>query len=309
MFGLSLLAIAAVGFIISATAQTISDAAQAKEDAATKAALNDDAQAAADLEAQQAYDQLILDVGQLTGGTETSYGDAGRRYTDPETGDTYYDQIDVNIDRQAEEYASYDEWYNAQITEYENATDSGDFSGSLEEYISEQQRSELGAYGRARADMEFNYREGVIESNRANRNEMAMAGASGFTAGTPQATVTENDRVRQDALTNYLSGTTANLEAALQGARTGFEAGIESLDLALEQYNSQLEDQYWDAHSTQQHFLNAITAGVAGADAAFGVFSAGVDVGAWGFDEDMNMWTAWGSSPQATLGPVTARGF
>ena len=52
-------------------------------------------------------------------------------------------------------FDSYDDWYRAQEEEYSGKVDSGEYTGSWQDYLREQQVTELGQYGLERANLEL----------------------------------------------------------------------------------------------------------------------------------------------------------
>lgn len=194
-----------------------------------------------------------------------------------------------------ESYDTYEDWYSAQVTEWEDAGS----QGTLEDYIREQQMAELGKYGIARTELQdsydFSVREydaGVLESERNRRQENAMAMATGFRSGTPVDTVARNQATREAALTLYMDRVDAayetgmaRLDQGLADARTSYDLNIEQIQLDLSQYSDSLQREWDRTYNTGTHILNQISAGLSGAQAGFGVFQTGVNTGMWGFDD------------------------
>lgn len=143
------------------------------------------------------------------------------------------------------QFETYDDWYDAQMEEYSTKTSDGSYSGSFEDYLREQQVTELGQYGIERAQLELQvaiaeerldqtrrnieqqfgfgerqYQEGVIAANRTTRGEAAAAAAYGVRGGTISETVAENQRVRGEALQLYLDQITWQRDLGMEQVAT-----------------------------------------------------------------------------------------
>jgi len=184
--------------------------------------------------------------------------------------------------------------------------------------------------GQARVDTELHHefglrqhQAGTDESNRMLRNEASAAAASGFRSGTPQTTVAENTRVRSEALQLYLDRITASrdsnlasiatseaqlqsnegfalagLDAALTGARSGFDLNIAGIDLDLGQFTAGVNREVARQQSLGSYVSHLFGAG----GAVFSVFGTGLDVGAWGFDKAGQFWTMWDQPSVSGIG-------
>jgi hypothetical protein len=240
-------------------------------------------------------------------------------------------------------FDSYDDWYNAQQGEYDELVASGEFTDSFQEYLRSQQITELGQYGLQRAQLELNvmiarrelelaredvqqqfefaewvYDEGVIQSNRATRGDLAFA-ASGMRGGTAQGTATENQRVRMAELDLFMGQSEwardlrtsqldiqqtridageqiglAGLDQALAGARTSFDFAIAGINLDYQNYLQDLNYNFNSQFNTQSRNRAIFMGGAQGASLAMDVFATGHQVGAWGFDASGSFWTAFG---------------
>lgn len=209
------------------------------------------------------------------------------------------------------DFQTYDEWYNAQHQEWEDAGSQGEF----EDYLREQQTTELGTYGENRARLEeqirsqeeilrlaeehanFQYDTGVTASQRLYRHEQAGAGASGFRSGTPYDTVRNNLENRQAALDEYLyqtMGEIGNARAGLRAAadigfgnlgrmlnnvRSGYDINTGILATGLEHAGERLWEQFRENYEIGDFIGNAIQWGVGVASTASNVYTGAVETG------------------------------
>jgi hypothetical protein len=161
----------------------------------------------------------------------------------------------------------------------------------------------------------------VVASNRTIRNEAAAAAAMGIKAGTPMATVAENQRVRMEQLDLFMDRATqqytnttslldvrsgeitdardfglSGLSGALTGARTSYDFAVDRIELDFEQYEDAVNANYDLNFNAQAEFRATASAGLAGASMVLSTFTTGAQMGAWGFDADGQFWSFLGNS-------------
>jgi|GEM_PF-3657304 len=200
-------------------------------------------------------------------------------------------QLEAQIGQLGDDFETYDAWYNAQVAEYDAAAAAGSYTGSFEDYLREEQSTELGEYGRERAQLESaiqiaerqlanarenvnaqyefaerEYDAGVTASNRTSRSELAAAAAMGVRAGAPLTTAAENQRVRMESLDLYLDRATQSRDYNLE------ELGIRETEMA----------------NSATIAFGGLDAALSGARTSYDLEVAGVDLDLQQYIDDLN---------------------